>query len=172
MKMKTETDRYYVVEVRYAGGNGDAESWADFDRYEVTTEPPRNSGGDVRVRRTIHGAYASADEACEACQDILAALPTGQATIAPPWPYAAGGWRVDDAPSPDPAVCVVYRPGDRAPLTRDALRLRVFNVPGVSPGSSDVELCAAADVLADELYAAGYIVPADVICRVLQLGCY
>lgn len=171
-----KTDRYYVVEVCHTGINCDSAQWADFDRWEVTTEAPRNSDGAVQlsgwlgttqdISRTAHGVYDTEVSACAAIQRILSDAEIGADIDAvadlggPPW-LCAGGWRIDVAPSPDPAVCVVYRPGEHEPLTRDALRLRIMDAihEGIPPDDVHVEV----QRLARELIAEGYNVPVDTI---------
>ncbi|WP_419612748.1 hypothetical protein [Thiolapillus sp.] len=180
--MRTESNRYryYVVEVCYVGINCDAPQWADFDRYEVRTETPINTNGDVQlwgwlgtcldISRTAHGAYESEAAACAAVQRILSDAGDVGEMSGPPW-LCAGGWRVDDAPSPDPTVCIVYRAGESEPLTREALASMVWETLDVWPDIEDIEedgLREAAEELADLLSSEGYRVPVRQIADMMR----
>ncbi|WP_419622703.1 hypothetical protein [Thiolapillus sp.] len=174
--MRTESDRYYVVEVSYVGINADAPQWADFDRYEVRTEAPINAEGNFQltgwlgtsldISRTAHGVYDSEAAACAAVQRILSDDGDAGAMSGPPW-VCAGGWRVDDAPSPDPAVCVVYRPGKAEPLTREALASMVWESLEVLPDTAEEDdLRDAAGQMAYVLTSQGYNIPVGVLVAI------
>ena len=67
--MKNETEKYYVVEVRWTGPDQTGAKYIDYDRYEITTAPPPNTSGGIQlsswlgpeafVARYAHGEYGS-----------------------------------------------------------------------------------------------------------------
>ncbi len=115
--MKNETEKYYVVQINWVGPDQTSCKHIDFDRYEVTTEPPRNnSDGDIQlsgwldtdgdVSRYAHGEYpcrAAAEHAiiklldgeCRRYGEADAALELG--------------------------VVSLYRPGKYTPMSDDVL---------------------------------------------------
>ena len=120
--MKNETEKYYVVEARWTGPDKDTWRYIDFDRYEVTTEPPRNNadgsiqlsgwlGTNDDVARYAHGEYESQVAAeyaiiqslgcdCRRHDEGCAALEAG--------------------------VVALYRPGRYAPMSDDVLSDYIF----------------------------------------------
>ena len=115
-EMKNETEKkYYVVEVRWSGPNQTSAKYIDFDRYEVITQPPRNTSGDIQlsgwlgpdsfVARYAHGEYGSLAEADYTVIGLL-----------------EGECRRYDTGFTDPdGAVVVYRPGKYAPMSEDVL---------------------------------------------------
>ncbi|WP_419593916.1 hypothetical protein [Thiolapillus sp.] len=67
--MKNETEKYYIVEIRWTGPDQTGAKYVDYDRYEITTAPTRNTSGDIQlsgwlgpdgsVARYAHGEYGS-----------------------------------------------------------------------------------------------------------------
>ena len=116
--MKNETEKkYYIVEVNWTGPDQTGAKYIDYDRYEVTTEPPRNNsdgsiqlsgwlGRDGSVARYAHGEYGSLAEADYAVVKMI-----------------DGGCRRYDTGFTDPngAVVATYRPGKYPPMSDDVL---------------------------------------------------
>ena len=116
MKMKNETEKYYVVEVRWTGPDQTSAKYIDFDRYDVITQPPRNTSGNIQLSGWLgpdgsvvcyaHGEYGSLAEADYAVVKMI-----------------DGGCRRYDTGFTDPngAVVAVYRPGKYPPMSDDVL---------------------------------------------------
>ena len=120
--MKNETEKYYVVEVRWTGPDNMSGRYIDFDRYEVTTEPPRNNadgsiqlsgwlGPNGDVSRYAHGVYdvktaaeyaiiQMLDGKCRRHDEVDAAMELG--------------------------VVALYRPGRYTPMSDEALGNYIF----------------------------------------------
>ncbi len=119
--MKNETEKYYVVEVNWIGPDQMSDRYIDFDRYEVTTEPPRDTSGDIQlsgwmgpngdVSRYAHGEYDSQtaaeyaiirmlDGKCRRHDEVDAAMELG--------------------------VVALYRPGKYTPMSYEALANYIF----------------------------------------------
>lgn len=119
--MKNETEKYYVVEVNWIGPDQMSDRYIDYDRYEVTTEPPRNTAGDIQlygwlgpngdVSRYAHGEYdvktaaeyaiiKMLDGKCRRHDEVDAALELG--------------------------VVALYRPGIYTPMNYEALANYIF----------------------------------------------
>ncbi len=119
--MKNETEKYYVVEVTWTGPDQMSERYIDYDRYEVTTEPPRNTSGDIQlsgwlgpngdVSRYAHGVYdvktaaeyaiiQMLDGKCRRHDEVDAAMELG--------------------------VVALYRPGRYTPMSDEALGNYIF----------------------------------------------
>ena len=107
---------YYIEEIRYCGPNPQDEKYIDFDRFEITTVPPRtNSSGEIRldgwlgttndVARYAHGAHESLAAAEGAVEDLLG--------------HEFRRERGDSLP-PD-SLASVYRPGRVSPVTDEFL---------------------------------------------------
>ncbi|WP_419607615.1 hypothetical protein [Thiolapillus sp.] len=119
--MKTETEKYYVVEVRWTGPDQMSSRYIDYDRYEVTTEPPRNTSGDIQlsgwlgpngdVSRYAHGEYDVKTAAEYAIVKML-----------------DGECRRHDEVDADMELGVValYRPGIYTPMDYEALSNYIF----------------------------------------------
>ena len=114
--MKNETEKYYVVEVNWTGPDQMSDRYIDYDRYEVTTEPPRNTSGDIQlsgwlgpngdVSRYAHGEYDSQTAAEYAIVRML----NGECR------------RHDEVDAAmEPGVVALYRPGIYTPMTDEAL---------------------------------------------------
>ena len=120
--MKNETEKYYVVEVRWTGPDQNTRRYIDYDHYEVTTEPPRNnSEGSIQlsgwlgtnddVASYAHGEYDSQaaaeyaiirmlDGECRRHDELDAAMELG--------------------------VVALYRPGRYSPMSDDVLSDYIF----------------------------------------------
>ena len=119
--MKNETEKYYVVEVRWTGPDQMSERYIDYDRYEVTTEPPRNTSGNIQlsgwlgsngdVSRYAYGEYVTRtaaeyaivkmlDGKCRRHDEVDAAMELG--------------------------VVALYRPGTYTPMSDEALANYIF----------------------------------------------
>ncbi|WP_419618366.1 hypothetical protein [Thiolapillus sp.] len=119
--MKNENEKYYVVEVNWTGPDQMSSRYIDYDRYEVTTEPPRNTSGDIQlsgclgtngdVSRYAHGEYdvkSAAEYAiikmldgdCRRHDEVNAAMELG--------------------------VVALYRPGRYSPISDDILSDYIF----------------------------------------------
>ena len=114
--MKNETEKYYIVEVNWTGPDQMSGRYIDYDRYEVTTEPPRNTSGNIQlsgwlgpdgfVARYAHGEH---DSLAAADHTVIGLL--------------GGECRRYDAgfTDPDGAVVAMYRPGKYPPMSDDVL---------------------------------------------------
>ncbi len=114
--MKNETEKYYIVEIRWTGPDQTGAKYIDFDRYEITTAPPRYTSGNIKlsgwlgpdgsVARNAHGEYGSLAAADYAVVKML-----------------DGDCRRYDAgfTDPDGAVVAMYRPGKYPPMSDDVL---------------------------------------------------
>ena len=119
--MKNETEKYYVVEVNWTGPYQNTQRYIDYDRYEVTTEPPRNTSGNIQlsgwlgtnddVASYAHGEYESQtaaeyaivrmlDGECRRHDEVDAAMELG--------------------------VVALYRPGRYSPMSDDVLGDYIF----------------------------------------------
>ena len=119
--MKNETEKYYVVQVNWTGPDQMSDRYIDYDRYEVTTEPPRDTSGDILlsgwlgpngdVSRYAHGEYESQtaaeyaivrmlDGECRRHDEVDAAMELG--------------------------VVALYRPGRYSPMSDDVLSDYIF----------------------------------------------
>ncbi len=167
--MKNETEKYYVVEVRWSGPNQTSAKYIDFDRYEVITQPPRNTSGGIQlsswlgpeafVARYDHGEYGSLAAADYAVVKML-----------------DGDCRRYDAgfTDPDGAVVAVYRPGKYPPMSEEVLNEAVLmaaknNVVSVPREfSSWDQVKAVVRDLRDAFNRDGYDAPANRIGHALM----
>ncbi|WP_419625808.1 hypothetical protein [Thiolapillus sp.] len=108
--------KYYIVEFTYSGPNRNDAEHVDFNRFEITTTPPRHASGYIcwegwlstsdNVTRFALGQY-----------DRLAAaeyrLQTG--------PLLRQRYRRDPVDDLPPDVLAVYRPGRLPPMSDNAL---------------------------------------------------
>ncbi|WP_419621514.1 hypothetical protein [Thiolapillus sp.] len=133
--------KYYIEEIRYCGPNPQSEKYIDFDRFEITTIPPRtNSSNEIcldgwlgttnDVARYAHGAHKSLEAAKGIVRDLLG--------------YEYRRDRYDVLP---PDVLVSYRPGRVPPVTDEFLGLWLDTVE--VPADADDEHLAR---LAEELH--------------------
>ena len=115
--MKNETEKkYYIVEVNWTGPDQTGAKYIDYDRYEITTEPPRNTSGDIQmsgwlgpdgfVARYAHGEHDS----LAAADYTVIGLIGGECRR-----YDAG------FTDPDGAVVAMYRPGKYPPMSEEVL---------------------------------------------------
>ena len=114
--MKNETEKYYVVEVRWTGPDQTGAKYIDYDRYEITTAPPRNTSGDIQlsgwlgpdgfVARYAHGEH---DSLAEADYTVVGLLDDEYRRYDGCSSHGYG------------AVVVMYRPGKYPPMCDDVL---------------------------------------------------
>ena len=121
MKMKNETEKYYVVEVNWTGPDQTSARYIDYDRYEIATAPPRNTSGNIQlsgwlgpdgfVARYAHGEH---DSLAAADYTVIGLL--------------GGECRRYDAgfTDPDGAVVAMYRPGKYPPMSEEVLNEAVL----------------------------------------------
>ena len=167
--MKNETEKYYVVEVRWTGPDQTGAKYIDFDRYEITTAPPRDTSGNIQlsgwlgpdgfVARYAHGEH-----------DSLAAADYTVVGL------SDGGFRRYDGcgHNGDGAVVATYRPGKYPPMSDDVLDEAVLmaaknNVVSVPRefASWDQEKAVVRD-LRDAFNRDGYDAPTDRIWSALM----
>ncbi len=171
--MKNETEKYYIVEIRWTGPDQTGAKYIDFDRYEITTAPPPNTSGGIQlsswlgpeafVARYAHGEYGSLAAADYAVVKML-----------------DGDCRRYDAgfTDPDGAVVAVYRPGKYPPMSEEVLNEAVLmaaknNVVSVPREfSSWDQVKAVVRDLRDAFNRDGYDAPAsrigDALMRVID----
>ncbi|WP_419585781.1 hypothetical protein [Thiolapillus sp.] len=119
--MKNETEKYYVIEVRWTGPDQTGAKYVDFDRYEITTALPRNTSGNIQlsgwlgpdgsVARYAHGEYGSLAAADYAVVRML-----------------DGDCRRHDEVDGalEPGTVALYRPGEYTPMSDEALANYIF----------------------------------------------
>ena len=133
--------KYYIEEIRYCGPNPQDEKYIDFDRFEITTTPPRTiSSNEIcldgwlgtynDVARYAHGAHESLAAAEWAVEDLL-----------------GNDFRRDREDVLPPDVLMSYRPGRVPPVTDEFLGLWLETVD-VPADADDVYL----EMLANELH--------------------
>ena len=120
--MKNETEKkYYVVEVNWTGPDQMSDRYIDYDRYEVTTEPPRDTSGDIQlsgwlgpngdVASYAHGEY----ESQTAAEYAIIRMQDGQCR------------RHDEVDAAmELGVVALYRPGKYTPMSDEALGNYIF----------------------------------------------
>ncbi|WP_419629899.1 hypothetical protein [Thiolapillus sp.] len=134
--------KYYIEEIRYCGPNPQSEKYIDFDRFEITTIPPRtNSSNEIcldgwlgtynDVARYAHGAHESLEAAEGIVEDLL-----------------GHEYRCDREDVLPPDVLVSYRPGFVHPVTDEFLGLWLETIE--LPASADDEQLSR---LAEELHS-------------------
>ena len=137
--------KYYIVERRYIGPTPRDVEHIDFNRFEVTTKPPRDKEKQIRVIGWL-GTYDNVDLYAHGAYDSLAAaehyiqtqILNGEFRREPP----------DYLPS---HVWVVYRTGRYEPITDDALIQWLEYRIEVSADDDDEELDRQADTMIYEL---------------------
>ena len=151
--------KYYIEDINDCGPDGNTDNYIDFDRFEVTTEPPRTTifkeicldgrlGTYDDVARYVHGVYDSLAAAEYAIQNLL-----------------GDEYRRDDEPSEFPDVLAVYRFGRLPPVSDEALGifLQDVDVP-----ADDAALRRQAKDLASELEDMGVTVSVKRIRECLE----
>lgn len=168
-KMKNETEKYYVVEARWTGPDKTGAKYIDFDRYEITTAPPRDTSGNIQlfgwlgpdyfVARYAHGEH---DSLAEADHTVVGRL-EGKFRRYDGCRYHGYG-----------AVVAIYRPGKYLPMCDDFLDEAVLmatknNVVAVPREftSWDQEKAVVRD-LRDAFNRYGYDAPPDRIWSALM----
>ncbi|WP_419630481.1 hypothetical protein [Thiolapillus sp.] len=141
--------KYYIVEKHYIGPNPRDGEHIDFNRFEVTTKPPRNKekricvngwlGTVEEVDRYAHGVYDSLAAAEWAVKEVL----------------LDGEFRRDPDDDLPLDVLAVYRPGRYEPITDDALIQWLEYRIEVSADDDDEELERQADMMIYELEQEG-----------------
>ena len=144
--------KYYIVEKHYRGPNPRDVEHIDFNRFEVTTKPPRNKekricvngwlgtvGTVEEVDRYAHGVYDSLAAAEWAVREVL----------------LSGAFRRDPDDDLPSDVLAVYRPGRYAPITDGALIQWLGYRIEVSADDDDEELDRQADTMIYELEQEG-----------------
>ncbi|WP_419611508.1 hypothetical protein [Thiolapillus sp.] len=140
--------KYYIEEICYHGPDGRTDTYIDFDRFEITTEPTRtNLSNEIRldgwlgmsgdVARYAHGVYDSLAAAEYAVQNLL-----------------GDAYRRDEEPSDAPDVLAVYRPGRLPPVSDEALGIWLQDVD-VPADADDAALRRQAKDLVRELEDTG-----------------
>ncbi|WP_419638093.1 hypothetical protein [Thiolapillus sp.] len=141
--------KYYIVEKHYIGPNPRDGEHIDFNRFEVTTKPPRNKekricvngwlGTVEEVDRYAHGVYDSLAAAEWAVKEVL----------------LSGVFRQDPEDDLPPDALAVYRPGRYKPITDGALIQWLEYRIEVSADDDDKELDRQADMMIYELEQEG-----------------
>ena len=140
--MKNETEKYYVVEVRWTGPDQTGAKYIDYDRYEITTAPPRNTSGDIQlsgwlgpdgfVARYAHGEH---DSLAEADYTVVGLLDDEYR-------------RYDGCSSHEyGAVVAMYRPGKYPPMSDEALANYIFE------SAENEEVCVHGGTITQEQMA-------------------
>ena len=153
--------KFYIEEIRYCGPDGRTDKYIDFDRFEITTEPPRTNmteevcldgflGTYDDVARYAHGVYDSLAAAEYAIQNLL-----------------GDEYRLDDEPSEFPDVLVVCRRGRLPPFSDEALGIWLQDVD-VPADADNAALRRQAKGLASELEDTGVSAPAVRIWACLE----
>ena len=140
--------KYYIVEKHYIGPTPRDVEHIDFNRFEVTTKPPRDKEKQIRVIGWL-GTYDNVDLYAHGAYDSLAAAEVAVKAL------LSGEFRRgpdDDLP---PDVLAVYRPGRYKPITDDALIQWLEYRIEVSADDDDKELDRQADTMIYELQQEG-----------------
>ena len=140
--------KYYIVEKHYIGPTPRDVEHIDFNRFEITTKPPRDKEKQIRVIGWL-GTYGNVDLYAHGAYDSLAAAEWAVKAL------LSGAFRRgpdDDLP---PDVLAVYRPGRYEPITDDALIQWLEDMIEVSADDDDKELDRQADIMICELQQEG-----------------
>ena len=140
--------KYYIVEKHYIGPNPRDGEHIDFNRFEVTTKPPRHKEGRICVYGWL-GTYDSMDLYAHGAYDSLAAAEYAVKAL------LDGEFRRDPDDDLPLDVLAVYRPGRYAPITEDALIQWLEYMIEVSADDDDEELERQADTMIYELQQEG-----------------
>ncbi len=141
--------KYYIVEKHYIGPNPRDVEHIDFNRFEVTTKPPRHESKGLVLQGWL-GTYDSVDLYAHGVYDSLAAAEWAVKEV-----LLSGAFRRDPDDDLPPDVLAVYRPGRYAPITDDALLQWLEYMIDISADDDDEELERQADTMIYELKQEG-----------------
>ncbi|WP_419648025.1 hypothetical protein [Thiolapillus sp.] len=141
--------KYYIVEKHYIGPNADDTAHIDFDRFEVTTKPPRHESKGLVLQGWL-GTYDNMYLYAHGAYDSLAAAEHYIQTR-----ILNGEFRQDPDDDLPPDVLAVYRPGRLPPITDGALIQWLEYRIEVSADDDDEELERQADTMIYELQQEG-----------------
>ncbi|WP_419625009.1 hypothetical protein [Thiolapillus sp.] len=141
--------KYYIVEKHYIGPNPRDVEHIDFNRFEVTTKPPRDKEKRICVKGWL-GTVDEVDRYAHGVYDSLAAAQHYIQTRLLTW-----GFRQDPEDDLPPDVLAVYRPGRYPPITDDALIQWLEYKIEVSADDDDKTLERQADTMIYELQQEG-----------------
>ena len=139
---------YYIVEKHYRGPNPRDVEHIDFNRFEISTTPPRYEFMGFTPRGWL-GTYDNVDLYAHGIYDSLAAAEVAVKAL------LSGEFRRDPDDDLPPDVLAVYRPGRYAPITDDALIQWLEYRIEVSADDDDEELERQADTMIHELQQEG-----------------
>lgn len=140
--------KYYIVEKHYIGPNPRDVEHIDFNRFEVTTKPPRNKEKRICVNGWL-GMYDNMDLYAHGAYDSLAAAEYAVKAL------LDGEFRRDPDDDLPSDVLAVYRPGRLPPITDGALIQWLEYRIEVSADDDDEELERQADTMIYELQQEG-----------------
>ncbi len=141
--------KYYIVERHYIGPNSHDGEHIDFNRFEVTTKPPRNK----EKRICVNGWLGTVDEVDLYAHGIYSRLAAAEWAVREV--LLSGACRRDPDDDLPSDVLAVYRPGRYAPITDDALIQWLEYRIEVSADDDDEELERQADIMIHELQQEG-----------------
>ena len=139
---------YYIVEKHYIGPNPRDVEHIDFNRFEVTTTPPRNK----EKRICVDGWLGTVDEVDLYAHGIYDSLAAAEYAVKA---LLSGEFRRDPDDDLPSDVLAVYRPGRLPPITDDALIQWLEYMIEVSADDDDEELERQADTMICELRQEG-----------------
>ena len=144
--------KYYIVEKHYIGPNPCDGEHIDFNRFEVTTKPPRNKEKRICVNGWLGtvGTVEEVDLYAHGVYDSLAAAEWAVKEV-----LLSGAFRRDPDDDLPSDVLAVYRPGRLPPITDDALIQWLEYMIEVSADDDDEELERQADTMLYELQQEG-----------------
>ena len=141
--------KYYIVEKHYIGPNPCDVEHIDFNRFEVTTKPPRHESKGLVLQGWL-GTYDNVDLYAHGVYDSLAAAEWAVKEV-----LLSGAFRRDPDDDLPSDVLAVYRPGRYAPITDDALLQWLEYMIDISADDDDEELERQADTMIYELKQEG-----------------
>ncbi len=155
--------KYYIVEFTYSGPNPNDAEHVDFNRFEITTTPPKHATGVIcwegwlgmsnNVTRFALGQYDS-----RAAAEYR--LQTG--------PLLHQRFRRDPKENLPPDVLAVYRPGRFPPMSDEALDQWLECTVHITADDGDMGLVRQAGALRYELEEDGYSVTMDRMLSALE----
>ncbi|WP_419637121.1 hypothetical protein [Thiolapillus sp.] len=140
--------KYYIVEKHYIGPNPRDVEHIDFNRFEVTTKPPR----DKEKRICVYGWLGTYDNMDLYAHDVYDSLAAAEYAVKA---LLDGEFRQDPDDNLPTDVLAVYRPGRYAPITDDALIQWLEGMIDISADDDDEELERQADMMIYELEQEG-----------------
>ncbi|WP_419625809.1 hypothetical protein [Thiolapillus sp.] len=140
--------KYYIVEKHYIGPNPRDVEHIDFNRFEVTTKPPRYEFMGFTPRGWL-GTYDNVDLYAHGIYDSLEAAEVAVKAL------LSGEFRRDPDDDLPQDVLAVYRPGCLPPITDDALIQWLEYMIDISADDDDEELERQADTMIHELEQEG-----------------